>query len=105
MIGYDIDGVLTSGFTPQPNDVVISGRTFVEYDNTAKNAALICPVYIRGVGRRGDKQHAGRFKANMIQILGVTRFYEDDPVQIAIIQMQNPDCEIIHVTENREITE
>ena len=103
--GYDIDGVLTAGFRPQIGDVVISGRTFAEYDEIAKSASSICPVYIRGVGRRGDKQHAGRFKASMIQMLGVTTFYEDDPIQIAIIQSINPDCKVIHVTVNNEVAE
>ena len=32
MTGYDIDGVLTAGFVPTKKDVVISGRTFAEYD-------------------------------------------------------------------------
>ena len=97
MIGYDIDGVLTAGFTPQPGDVVISGRTFAEYDKTAKRAAQICPVYIRGSGRFGDDADAGRFKAEMIERLGVTKFYEDSAAQIAIIKNLVPHVEIIHV--------
>lgn len=95
--GYDIDGVLTAGFTPSGDDVVISGRTFAEYDETAKAAAQICPVYIRGVGIYGDRMHAARFKAQIIQHLGVGRFYEDDPLQATIITRFAPDCEVILV--------
>jgi len=95
--GYDIDGVLTAGYTPKPGDVVISGRTFAEYDKTAKQAAQICPVYIRGSGRFGDDRDAGEFKAIMIQRLGVTKFYEDSETQIEIIKRINPDVEIVHV--------
>lgn len=100
MIGYDIDGVLTNGYRPSPGDVVISGRTFPEYDDTAKRAAQICPVYIRGIGRFGDDQHAGEFKAEMITRLGVTKFYEDSPVQIEIIRSRCPHVEIVHVKKS-----
>jgi len=58
LIGYDIDGVLTAGVKPVGNYVVISGRTFAEYDNFAKQAASLAPVYIRGVGLYGDRVHA-----------------------------------------------
>jgi hypothetical protein len=101
MTGYDIDGVLTVGYRPQRGDVVISGRTFAEYDDTCRRAAEICPVYIRGVGKFGDEKHAGEFKAQMIHLLGVTRFYEDSACQIEIIQRKNPDCEIIHVKRGK----
>jgi hypothetical protein len=99
MIGYDIDGVLTRAdqFWDLRGAVVISGRTFAEYDDTAKRAAQMCPVYIRGAGTFGDQKHAGEFKAETINRLGVTRFYEDDPVQIAIIRACCPDCEVVQV--------
>jgi len=97
LTGYDIDGVLTAGFTPTQFDVVISGRTFAEYDATAKAAAMVCPVYIRGAGAYGDREHAGRFKAAMIIHLGVERFYEDDPLQAAIIRKLAPECDVMVV--------
>ena len=99
MIGYDIDGVLTRGGAVWDfrEAVVISGRTFAEYDEFAKQVAQLCPVYIRGIGAYGDRQHAGQFKAETIRRLGVTRFYEDDPVQVAIIRAANPGCEVVEV--------
>jgi len=90
MKGYDIDGVLTSGIVPEKDSVVISGRTFAEYDDFAKKAAQLVPVYIRGKGAYGDRQAAGEFKAEMIRFLGVTEFYEDDQLQIDIIHRVNP---------------
>ena len=92
--GYDIDGVLTNGVKPEGDFVVISGRTFAEYDSVAKMAAQIAPVYIRGSGAYGDREDAGLFKARMIRLLGVTEFFEDDPIQANIIQEMNPDCKI-----------
>ena len=97
MNGYDIDGVLTGGFAIEFPAVVISGRTFAEYDDFAKAAANVCPVYIRGVGEYGDQQAAGEWKAEMIIKLGVTKFYEDDPVQIAVINELAPDCVVVQV--------
>lgn len=95
LIGYDIDGVLTAGVKPVGNYVVISGRTFAEYDDFAKKAATMAPVYIRGVGAYGDRIHAGSFKAIMINILGVTEFHEDDDVQIDIITKNCPNCKVV----------
>jgi len=97
MKGYDIDGVLTAGVKLEKGSVVISGRTFGEYDDFAKRAAQICPVYIRGVGMYGDRNAAGHFKASMINFLGVTEFYEDDDVQINIIKATCPKCNVIKV--------
>jgi hypothetical protein len=95
VIGYDIDGTLT-GREDLTGCVVISGRTFAEYDATCKALAALVPVYIRGAGAYGDRQHAGEFKALMISALGVTEYHEDDPVQADIIKARNPNC-IIHL--------
>lgn len=93
MIGYDIDGVLTKQKLPDDCDVVISGRTLAEYDQTCRNLACRVPVYIRGSGNYGNREAAGRFKSMMINHLGVKVFYEDDPVQIKIIQ-EKTNCEV-----------
>lgn len=83
--GYDVDGTLTTGLTPIEPYVIISGRTFGEYNDYIKFLATKAPVYIRGTGEYGDRNDAGMFKANMINMLGISEFYEDDPVQIQII--------------------
>ena len=93
LVGYDIDGVLMR-MKPGEGAVIISGRTFDEYDDYAKRLASIFPVYIRGTGLYGDRKHAGEFKAKMIKILGVTDFYEDDDLQAEIIKKANPKCNI-----------
>jgi len=97
--GYDIDGVLTRNDIAWDlqDAVVISGRTFAEYDDLARRAAQLCPVYIRGVGIYGDRMHAGNFKAETIRRLGVDRFYEDDPLQATIIRNAVPSCEVVEV--------
>lgn len=100
MIGYDIDGVLLCGTSlsiPQDCDVVISGRTFAEYDLFCKMIAIERPLYIRGAGEHGDRIAAGKFKALMINHLGVATFYENDSVQINEIRRACPHVEIVKV--------
>ncbi len=95
LTGYDIDGVLTAGIKPIGNYVVISGRTFLEYDDFVIKIASIAPVYIRGTGLYGDRIHAGNFKASIINLLKVDEFHEDDDIQIEIITKNCPDCKVI----------
>jgi len=94
--GYDIDGVLTAGVQPIAPAVAISGRCFPGYDDFAKRIAQFFPVYIRGVGQ-ADAVDAGKFKAMIINHLGVEEFYEDDDVQIKVIQDNCPRCKVIKV--------
>ena len=100
LTGYDIDGVLTAGIKPEGDYVIISGRTFAEYDDFAKQAAQFAPLYIRGVGKFGDVFAAAMFKATMINLLYVTDFYEDDPRQAEIIKQLNPECNVILVKQD-----
>lgn len=95
LIGYDFDGVVSTGIDLVGPCVIISGRTFAEYDNSLKLVATHIPVYIRGAGEYGDHKAAGEFKAMMIKHLGVTEFHEDHPLQIEIIRRNCPACKIV----------
>lgn len=97
LYGYDIDGVCSKGVDKKTPYVVISGRTIKEYlaDDMCAKLAKDAPVYVRGAGKEGDREHAGNFKAMMIKFLGVNVFYEDEEYQAAIIRSQCPDCTVI----------
>lgn len=95
--GYDIDGVLTNGISPTGDYVIISGRTISEYDSTCADLAQRAPVYIRCSGARGDRKHAGEFKATIINMLGIGEFFEDDIIQMNIIRKLCPDCIVHHI--------
>ena len=95
LYGYDIDGVATAGAELKQPFVVVSGRTFGEYDVFARQLAQDAPVYIRGSGAYGDHKAAGEFKAMMIKHLGVTEFHEDHPLQIEIIRRNCPAVKIV----------
>jgi hypothetical protein len=96
LYGYDIDGVCSKGIEKKTPCVIISGRTFAEYKNDKHCPELsdMYPVYIRGVGKFGDRIAAGNFKAMMINYLGVTEFYEDDIVQADIIKVNCNNCKV-----------
>lgn len=101
MIGYDFDGVVTAGHRPSPWDVIITGRSYEEaaetYAYMAKHG-IHCAVYFNPVPE-SDKGHesSGAWKAEMVERLGITKFYEDMIVQAEIIRKRNPDVAIIIV--------
>ena len=87
LYGYDIDGVAAKNIELKKPYVVISGRTFEEYHKGGHPARLAqdVPVYIRGQGELSDWYEAGKFKAMMVNYLGVTEFYEDSKLQAKFI--------------------
>lgn len=95
LYGYDIDGVLSENIHVKFPYIIISGRTFKEYDNFVKQLAQTVPVYIRGIGEYGDRQHAGEFKSKIINLMGVDEYYEDDPLQADIIKANCKKCKVI----------
>lgn len=99
MIASDIDGTWLN-LTPVEQAGVtafITGRTFSEYDAFAKELAQSRPVYMRGVGEVGGNEQAGEFKALVINWLGVTTFYEDNPLHQNIIHNNCPNCTVVMV--------
>lgn len=98
MRGYDIDGVLlpnkkgTGGnVVPKPPCVIISGRLFESYSRECRKLSQKYPVYIRGT----EKVTAGRFKAEIINLLGITEFHEDSEEQANLIRAMCPGCKVI----------
>ena len=92
---YDYDGVISAGVRPQHPFVIITGRLFVDYCDELRELAQLVPVYIRGVGPFRDHDDIAKFKAMMINHLGVTEFHEDRDDQIAIIEELCPDCVVV----------
>lgn len=102
MNGYDCDGVLVPRrVVPVHPFIVISGRKIHEWRRTlAELTAAIGEhppaVYLRPTGRDGDPTSAGIWKAAVINLAGVTVFFEDDPTQAAIIRERCPAC-LVHL--------
>lgn len=98
---FDIDGVITIGIHPGKEDLIITGRSFEEAPETEElleRKEITNQVYYSNT-RYAAKTRDGsaRFKAQMINALGVTRFFEDDPVQIEIIQNLCHGCKVVQI--------
>ncbi len=89
--GYDIDGVLTKGIIPISPYVVISGRNYTEWEKTINEIGTNAPIYLNPnslPGVPGNRERSGEWKAEIINSLGVTDFWEDDLVQAKIIALK-----------------
>ena len=100
MIGYDFDGVVTTGkYRPDYGDVIITANTipmFAHVIRVMKELKVACPVYFNPYPPN-NVLFAARWKSEMIQKLKCNKFYEDDPAQVRIIKGNCPDCEVIQV--------
>lgn len=103
LTGYDIDGVATRGVRPKPEDAAlyVSGRKTDAFERTIRELGSRHPIYLRpaSMGPDGSEQHGGQWKAAVINLHGVERFYDDSPVCVAIIRASCPGCEVILVVD------
>ncbi len=99
MNGYDVDGVLVPrNVEPVAPYVVITGRTSRGWDTNLDALAREASVYtFPHRDHQNDVIAAGMWKASMVNLLGVTTFYEDDPVQAEIIRLECPGCDVVLV--------
>ena len=107
---YDIDGVITIGITPRPEDIIITGRSFEEAPETLEylhsrgiyNQVFFNPEEYGKKSREGS----GRHKANILaQFHGVVeKHFEDDEIQKAEIEklLDIPVVLIQHNLTNKE---
>lgn len=98
--GYDFNGVVDTGrFVPVEDDVIITSNN-KPYAVTAtlvwlRDRQILVPVYFNPYAH--NKVSGGVWKAEMINKLRLTKFYEDDPIQFDIIQKTCPEVELIKV--------
>jgi hypothetical protein len=115
--GYDFDGVVSIGVTPRwTDDIIITGRCIDEADYVReyveKNTGFIGEIIFNPMtlAERGNhtvqaRTYSGQHKARTIKKLreegyNLTRFFEDDPIQKAIIEESNPEVEVVHIVSN-----
>jgi len=115
--GYDFDGVVSIGVTPRwTDDIIITGRCIdeAEYvrEYVEKNTGFIGEIIFNPMtlAERGNhtvqaRTYSGLHKARTIKKLredgyNLTRFFEDDPIQKAIIEEANPEVEVVHIVSN-----
>lgn len=100
--GFDVDGVITLGIRPGPDDVIITGRSYVMAHETLKmlsEMGIHNPVYFNPEHRtESTREQSGRWKALVLHKLkAVTKFFEDDPIQWEIIQRECPNVNVVYI--------
>lgn len=102
---YDIDGVITVGIRPEPQDIIITGRSFEEETETLamlnrrgiKNLVVFNPCAFADKTR----QSSGEWKAWAINSLesqlGITidTFFEDDNIQANVLKDRCPELKVV----------
>lgn len=113
---YDFDGVVSIGVTPRfSDDVIITGRCIDEKEyvfNKLSEMGITCNVYFNPMtlAERGNhtvqaRTYSGLHKARTISKLKedgieIARFFEDDPIQKAIIEEHHPELPVVHIVSN-----
>lgn len=107
---YDIDGVITVGITPRPEDIIITGRSYEEAPETLEY------LHSRGIYNQvffnpqpfedKTRESSGKHKANILKALyfQVDKHFEDDEIQKAEIEkvVDIPVVLISHNLTNKE---
>lgn len=116
IFAYDFDGVVSLGIRPRfSDDIIITGRCQEESPYVFKKLlemGISCNVMFNQMtlAERGDhtvqaRTYSGLHKAKTIKALKedgieVVRFFEDDPVQKAIIEEHHPELDVVHIVSN-----
>lgn len=104
MNSFDIDGVITVGLFPGPNDVIITGRSYEEEPETLRmlhakgifNKVFFNPLPFNAKTRKTSGLH----KAGIIQELNIAIHFEDDPIQWEIIERDCPNVKVVRVVHD-----
>ena len=116
---FDFDGVVSTGnYSPQSNDVIVTGRCFDECEvvysylqenNLSGVAVFFNPISIsfRGDHTIGARTISGLHKTDVIDKLRkngcfIDKIYEDDPLQAKLILNSFPNLELILVEKSVE---
>lgn len=109
---FDIDGVILfdepgiNGVMPNPNDIIITGRSIDEADETLEELGkrgIFNKVYFNPIPyEQKTRKSSGEHKARVIRELiegGIEHgvHFEDDPVQIAEIVNGVKGVRVVHV--------
>lgn len=104
MNSFDIDGVITIGIYPGPDDVIITGRSFEEEEETIKmlrGRGILNKVYFNPVKfDNKTRQTSGQHKARIIGMLQPNIHLEDDPIQWDIIEERCPNVKVVKIIHN-----
>ena len=102
---YDIDGVISVGITPRPEDIIITGRSYEEAPETLEylhsrgiyNQVFFNPECFENKSR----ESSGKHKARILKVLRpmIDKHFEDDEIQKAEIE-KVVDVSVVLVSHN-----
>lgn len=99
--GYDFDGVITHGVKPIGRAYIITGRSHEQAAHTYRqleNLQINCAIYFHPCSRNDiTKGNTIEWKKDMIKLLDIDIFYEDDIEQVVLLKELLPHVEIRHV--------
>lgn len=110
--GFDCDGVITVGIHPGPTDIIITGRSFEEKPETQamlekrgiNNIVFYNKLKFNDKTRKSSGEHkATKIKKLREEGVEIVNFFEDDPIQKAVIERECPWVNVIHIVH--ELTE
>lgn len=87
---YDLDGVISIGITPRPEDVIITGRSFEESEETYKflqargiyNAVFFNPLKFKDKTRKSSGEHKATTLQRLVESgVIISKHFEDDIIQ------------------------
>ena len=100
IIGSDYDET----FSDHPElwsiaNLIITGRSWEDYENfTADKVGPDIPVFMNPAQlEKNNVMEIVQHKANIINKIGISKFYEDQPDEAKMIQLLAPKCKVILV--------
>lgn len=107
---YDIDGVITVGITPRPEDIIITGRSYEEAKETLEylhSRGIYNQVFFNPIEySKKTRESSGEHKARILEALKgmVGKHFEDDIIQKQKIEeiVDTPVILLEHNLTNKE---
>ena len=110
---YDLDGVVSIGITPRPEDIIITGRSYEEAPETyaylqargIDNAVFFNPLPFDLKTRELSGRHKARVLNELLECgVYIEKHFDDDEVQVAEIQrlVNIPVVQLVHNLSEKE---
>jgi hypothetical protein len=113
---FDLDGVIyfgkdSPGVYPGPSDIIITGRSWEEEEETIKwcdqvgikNRIIFSKVPVALRTREISGYHKAVTLLGLLKTMNIVRHFEDDPIQKEIIEAIVPEVKVVHLVH--ELTE
>ena len=95
---YDYDCVVTTGLKIEKGAPIITSRSIDEIEKIDKKIRINHPVYFNPISLNDKTLEQGiKWKARMINLLGVEEYFEDTPEVIVALKKLCKNCYIVKI--------